>query len=75
MQAILGRSYPGLFPFGSAPALARLLGRVEEDAAFLAELRRRCQARRGVVSPEREKAALRAILQDLARRIRAGGGR
>lgn len=75
MQAILGPSYPGLFPFGSTEALARLLARAEREPGFLAELRRRCQARRGVVSPEREKAALRAILEDLARRIRAGGGR
>jgi putative glycosyltransferase (TIGR04348 family) len=75
MRAILGPSYPGLFPFGSTPALARLLRRAEEDEGFLAELRRRCQGRRGVVSPEREEAALRGILQDLARRIRAGGGR
>jgi putative glycosyltransferase (TIGR04348 family) len=68
MEAILGRSYPGLFPLGSTEGLARLLVRAEREPAFLAELRQRCRARRAVVSPAREKAALRALLVELARR-------
>ncbi len=70
MEAILGRSYPGLFPLGSTEALARLLSRAERDPAFLAELRRRCRARRGVVSPARERAALRRLLAELGSRLR-----
>ncbi len=70
MEAILGRSYPGLFPVGSTEALARLLSRAERDPAFLAELRRRCRARRGVVSPARERAALRRLLAELGSRLR-----
>jgi putative glycosyltransferase (TIGR04348 family) len=70
MEAILGRSYPGLFPLGSTEALARLLSRAERDPAFLAELRRRCRARRGVVSPARERAALRRLLAEIASRLR-----
>jgi len=70
MEAILGRSYPGLFPLGSTEALARLLSRAERDPAFLAELRRRCRARRGVVSPARERAALRRLLAELGSQLR-----
>ena len=70
MEAILGRSYPGLFPVGSTEALARLLSRAERDPAFLAELRRRCRARRGVVSPARERAALRRLLAELGSQLR-----
>jgi putative glycosyltransferase (TIGR04348 family) len=75
MQAILGPSYPGLFPFGSTQALARLLARAEREPRFLSELQRRCRARRGVVSPEREKAALRALFEELAELGRDAGGR
>ena len=71
MEAILGRSYPGLFPLGSTEALARLLSRAERDPAFLAELRRRCRARRGVVSPARERAALRRLLAEFGRQLRS----
>jgi len=71
MEAILGRTYPGLFPLGSTEALARLLSRAERDPAFLAELRRRCRARRGVVSPARERAALRRLLAEVGSRLRA----
>jgi len=75
MEAILGRSYPGLFPVGSTEALARLLSRAERDPAFLAELRRRCRARRGVVSPARERAALRRLLAELGSQLRTSRAR
>jgi putative glycosyltransferase (TIGR04348 family) len=75
MQAILGPSYPGLFPFGSTQALARLLARAEREPRFLSELQRQCRSRRGVVSPRREKAALRELLEELADRRRHAGGR
>jgi len=64
-EAILGEDYPGLFPVGSTRALARLLRRVEEDPRFLAELARRCRARRTWVSPARERAAWRGLLREL----------
>lgn len=72
-EAILGRDYPGLFPFGSAPDLARLLERAEGDAAFLGELTRRCHARRGMVSPAKEKGAWRSLLGELGVRGRGRG--
>jgi putative glycosyltransferase (TIGR04348 family) len=67
-EALLGEDYPGLFPFGSTRALARLLSRVERDASFLADLARRCRARRALVSPAKERAALRSLLRELRRR-------
>ncbi|HYS08579.1 MAG TPA: selenoneine biosynthesis selenosugar synthase SenB [Myxococcales bacterium] len=74
-EAILGRSYPGLFPVGSTDALARLLSRAEREPGFLADLRRRCRARRGVVSERREMSALRDLLHEVARaRVRGKEG-
>jgi putative glycosyltransferase (TIGR04348 family) len=64
-EALLGEDYPGLFPFGRADKLARLLSQVERDPRFLAELARRCRARRALVSPSREKAAWRALLREI----------
>jgi putative glycosyltransferase (TIGR04348 family) len=68
MEAIFGRSYPGLFPFGSTRALAGLLSRAEREPAFLAELASRSRSLRPALSPAREKAALREVLTELQRR-------
>src|SRR5262249_19291911 len=70
MKAILGDSYPGLFAVGSTRQLAFLLARAEREPAFLADLRRRCAARRGVVSQQRERSALRGLLLELERAAR-----
>lgn len=67
-EALLGEDYPGLFPFGSTRALARLLERVERDASFLGELTRRCRARRSTVSPASEKTAWRRLLREIVAR-------
>jgi hypothetical protein len=65
MLAILGRDYPGLFPFADSRALSQLLLRAEREPRFLAGLRRRCAALRPALSPAREKAALRDLLAEL----------
>jgi putative glycosyltransferase (TIGR04348 family) len=67
-EALLGADYPGLFPFGSTRGLARLLARAEQDPRFLADLARRCRARRPLVSETRERAALKNLLRELLRR-------
>jgi putative glycosyltransferase (TIGR04348 family) len=67
-EGLLGEDYPGLFPFGSTRALARLLERVERDASFLGELTRRCRARRSAVSPASEKTAWRRLLREIGAR-------
>ncbi len=64
-EALLGPDYPGLFPFGSTPALAALLARAEREPAFLRELARLCRARRSLVTPAREKGAWRSLLREL----------
>ena len=70
MEAILGEGYPGLFPLGDERALAALLLRAERQPAFLADLRRRCLALRPLLSPARERAALRSLLAELFPRRR-----
>ncbi|HEY5677689.1 MAG TPA: selenoneine biosynthesis selenosugar synthase SenB [Myxococcales bacterium] len=72
MEAIFGRAYPGLFPFGSTRALAALLSRAEGDPAFLAELAARSRALRPALSPSREKAALRGVVAELRRKRSRG---
>ncbi|HET9752850.1 MAG TPA: glycosyltransferase, partial [Myxococcales bacterium] len=67
MEAIFGRSYPGLFPFGKDRALARLLSRAEREPAFLSQLAAHSRALRPSLSPAREKAALRRVVAELQR--------
>ena len=64
MSAILGPDYPGLFPYGDTKALAGLLQRAEGEPGFLARLRRHCVSLQSTLSPAREKAALKALLND-----------
>jgi putative glycosyltransferase (TIGR04348 family) len=63
---ILGAGYPGLYPVGDAAALAGLLLRAEEDAAFLASLRAEVARLRHQVEPAREREALRSLLEEIA---------
>ncbi len=63
---LLGDDYPGFFDVGDASALAELLRRVETDAAFLDELRRRCDALAPLFTPAAEREAWRALLLEVA---------
>ena len=62
---MLGERYAGYFPVGDDRALAALLERCRDDAAFLARLARSCQARAPRFSPERERGALLRALREL----------
>ncbi len=62
---LLGDGHPGFFPVGDAAALAGLLARTEEDAAFMAALRRETERVRPLVEPAREREAWRALLAEL----------
>ncbi|SNT23124.1 putative glycosyltransferase, TIGR04348 family [Noviherbaspirillum humi] len=64
-RGMLGDGYAGYFPPGDSAALARLIDRVAADDAFLALLRAQCAARAGLFAPERERAALRQLLDNL----------
>jgi putative glycosyltransferase (TIGR04348 family) len=66
-RALLGDDYPGLFRPRSTRALAALLRRAEQDPRFLAELARKCRARRSVVAPRAEREALRRLITEVAR--------
>ena len=62
---MLGDDYPGYYPLGDEEALARLLHRAETDEEFYADLNARCEARRHLVEPEREKAALESLMEEI----------
>jgi putative glycosyltransferase (TIGR04348 family) len=62
---LLGRDYPGYFPVGNTPALARLLHHIETDAGFHARLRRAIARRAHLFRPEREKAAWRGLIAEI----------
>ncbi len=62
---LLGDDYPGFFGVGDEAALAELLRRVETDAAFLGELRRRCATLAPLFTPQAERRAWRDLLLEL----------
>lgn len=64
---LLGADYPGYFPVGDTKALARLLQRIETDPRFVTKLRRAIARRAPQFRPERERAAWRRLLAELAR--------
>ncbi len=61
---VLGPEYPGYYPVGDAPALARALERAEEDEGFLGELRRGVERVRPLVEPATEREAWRLLLAE-----------
>ncbi len=60
---MLGEDYPGYYPVGDERALAQLLERAESEPEFYSRLVERCEARRYLVSPEREKAELDKLIR------------
>ncbi|MEW6120907.1 MAG: selenoneine biosynthesis selenosugar synthase SenB [Pseudomonadota bacterium] len=62
---MLGEDYAGYFPWGDAAALAALLVRCREDAAFLRTLDLQCRRRAPLFEPAAEAAALRRLVIDL----------
>jgi putative glycosyltransferase (TIGR04348 family) len=62
---MLGRGYPGYFPFGDERALARLIRRAARERAFYARLRQALRARWRLFSPAAERRALAALLAEL----------
>lgn len=63
---MLGRDYAGYFPLEDEQALAALMLRAETDAAFQARLARQCAERAPRFAPEREAAAVRDVVAELA---------
>lgn len=63
---LLGEDYPGYFEVGDAGGLAELMRRCEQDATFLESLRRSCRKRAELLTPQREQAALQALVAELS---------
>jgi glycosyltransferase involved in cell wall biosynthesis len=68
---MLGENYPGYYPVGDEEALSRLLYRAETDGAFYENLEAGCEARKHLVLPEREKAVLGRVVEEV---LEAGSG-
>jgi putative glycosyltransferase (TIGR04348 family) len=68
---MLGQDYAGYYKLEDERALAKLLARVERDAAFYRLLRAQCRARARLITPAKEKAALGALVREAAQRVRA----
>lgn len=62
---LLGEEYPGYFPVGDTDALAALLERAELDPRFYAALQAGGAARTPLFTPERERAAWAALLDEV----------
>lgn len=62
---MLGIDYAGYFEPGDAEGLARLIDRCRDRPAILQELGLQCAARAPLFKPERERAALLALVNDL----------
>ncbi|HUP95378.1 MAG TPA: selenoneine biosynthesis selenosugar synthase SenB [Burkholderiales bacterium] len=70
---MLGAAYPGYYAVGNERALARLISQAERDEHYYQALESVCASRAPLVLPEREKAALEALIAELTmrRRVRA----
>jgi putative glycosyltransferase (TIGR04348 family) len=62
---LLGADYPGYFSVGDTEALAVLLSRAENDAAFLKALKARCRRLRPLFEPARERQSWKSLLREL----------
>ncbi len=67
---MLGPGYAGYFEPDDAEGLAALIQRCRDRPAILDELREQCDARAPLFEPARERATLRALLDELMERRR-----
>jgi len=65
-RGLLGADYPGLYKVGDGVALAALLERAESNPAYLESLKTAIQLRQPLITPERESAAICAMIEDLS---------
>ena len=72
---LLGRDYPGYFPVGDTEALARLLNRIETDAAFRERLQRAIARRAHLFRPALEKAAWKKLIDEVMAKSPSRRGR
>jgi putative glycosyltransferase (TIGR04348 family) len=68
LMGTLGRDYPGYFSVGDTAGLTRLLHRAESDPVFYRKLKSHCKRLYSLISPERERASLKALLREVTGR-------
>jgi putative glycosyltransferase (TIGR04348 family) len=64
-RGMLGEDYAGYFPVGDSRTLAGMIDRAVADRGFYALLQRQCIARAPLFSPERERAAVLQLMDNL----------
>lgn len=62
---MLGKDYVGYFPFGDTAALQKLLLKAEIEPDYYKRLQQQCAARQFLFSPQKEKEAWSALIQEL----------
>lgn len=67
---MLGREYPGYYPVGDERALADLMRRAETESSFYETLREGVAGRAYLVSRERERGSLAALVEEFSRKRR-----
>jgi putative glycosyltransferase (TIGR04348 family) len=65
LMGTLGTDYPGYFAAGNTLALSEILSRAESDARFYRSLKSICKRLSPLVSPKRESAAWKELLQEI----------
>ena len=63
---LLGPDYPAFFPVGGTEALASLMLRFEQDAAFYREQKARCAELQPLFRPERELDSWRQLIEEIS---------
>jgi putative glycosyltransferase (TIGR04348 family) len=64
-RGLLGDDYAGFFPPGDTGALAELIQKAETNSEFYDRLKAQCGRAARYLQPERERAALRELLEEL----------
>ncbi|MEN3292159.1 MAG: hypothetical protein V7642_1412 [Burkholderiales bacterium] len=64
-RGMLGADYAGYFPLGDSEALALMIDRSVTDPAFYSRLKTQCDARAALFSPQRERAAVLQLVDNL----------
>ncbi|GIW81735.1 MAG: hypothetical protein KatS3mg105_3542 [Gemmatales bacterium] len=62
---LLGKSYPGYFPYADTQALADLMYRAEKDSRFYKRLQNACRRKRHLFEPEEERRRWKEVLAEL----------
>jgi len=62
---LLGKSYPGYYPYGDTEALRKLLIKAESDKLFLSRLTKACKSKASLFTYAREKRNIKNLLNKI----------